>query len=210
MDHVLLDTTKYMADGKAKEDIIEQLQMCKTNCAFMSVAINRTVDFAKSTSDIALTPKMEPVSITDSMQWAVTCLKAFQPNVSIAVVPLPADICDVIVTDKHWLMENVLCYLSNAVKYSASGHVTVSASLANIVSGSWSNTDRRNRDNVGTVSETGGRRRKLSVLKKCGPDIFPERRIVVCQQPAKSKSDENAIIDEHASCYLHVICCASP
>jgi CheY-like chemotaxis protein len=72
---------------------------------------------------------MEPVSITDSMQWAVTCLKAFQPNVSIAVVPLPADICDSIVTDKHWLMENVLCYLSNAVKYSASGHVTVSASL---------------------------------------------------------------------------------
>jgi CheY-like chemotaxis protein len=118
-----------MADGKEKDDIIEQLQMCKTNCAFMSVAINRTVDFAKSTSDIALTPKMEPVSITDSMQWAVTCLKAFQPNVSIALVPLPAGICDVIVTDKHWLMENVLCYLSNAVKYSASGHVTVSASL---------------------------------------------------------------------------------
>jgi CheY-like chemotaxis protein len=142
MDHVLQDTMEHMADGKEKDEIIEQLLMCKTNCAFMSVAINRTVDFAKSTSDIALTPKMEPVSITDSMQWAVTCLKAFQPNVSIAVVPLPAGICDMIVTDKHWLMENVLCYLSNAVKYSASGHVTVSASFSDYINDSSTCSDK--------------------------------------------------------------------
>ena len=166
MDHVLLDTTKHMADGKAKEDIIEQLQMCKTNCAFMSVAINRTVDFAKSTSDIALTPKIEPVSITDSMQWAVTCLKAFQPNVSIAMVPLPADICDVIVTDKHWLMENVLCYLSNAVKYSASGHVTVCASLFD-----YSN------DLVCDTHQNDGARK--TVVFRSSSVVFPERSLLV-------------------------------
>jgi CheY-like chemotaxis protein len=189
MDHVLQDTTEHMADGKEKEDIIEQLQMCKTNCAFMSVAINRTVDFAKSTSDIALTPKMEPVSITDSMQWAVTCLKAFQPNVSIAVVPLPAGICDVIVTDKHWLMENVLCYLSNAVKYSASGHVTVSASLDNIKT----TCDEKS---VGLVdspaSDTfrkGGSRKKSISLRSL--DVYPESGVVRRMFTAGSSSEDN-------------------
>ena len=129
VDHLLLDTAQHMADSKEKVEIVDQLQMCKTNCSFMTVAINRTVDFAKSASDIALMAKMEPASITDSMQWAVTCLNSSQPNVSIEMLPLPAGICDYIVTDRHWLMENVLCYLSNAVKYSAGGHVTVSASL---------------------------------------------------------------------------------
>jgi CheY-like chemotaxis protein/signal transduction histidine kinase len=129
VDQLLLDTTQHMADSKEKVEIVDQLQMCKTNCSFMTVAINRTVDFAKSASDIALMAKMEPASITDSIQWAVTCLNSSQPNVSIEMLPLPAGICDYIVTDRHWLMENVLCYLSNAVKYSAGGHVTVSASL---------------------------------------------------------------------------------
>jgi CheY-like chemotaxis protein/signal transduction histidine kinase len=129
VDQLLLDTAQHMADSKEKVEIVDQLQMCKTNCSFMSVAINRTVDFAKSASGIALAAKMEPASITDSMQWAVTCLNSSQPNVSIEMLPLPAGICDYIVTDRHWLMENVLCYLSNAVKYSAGGHVTVSASL---------------------------------------------------------------------------------
>jgi len=129
VDHVLIDTSQHIPDGKKKDEIVDQLQMCKTNCAFMSAAINRTVDFAKSASDIALLAKMEPTSVTDAMQWAVTCLNSSQPTVSIKMEPLPSDICDIVVTDKHWLMENVLCYLSNAVKYSASGNVTVSACL---------------------------------------------------------------------------------
>jgi CheY-like chemotaxis protein len=106
----------------------------------------------------------------------VTCLKAFQPNVSIAVVPLPAGICDVIVTDKHWLMENVLCYLSNAVKYSASGHVTVSASLDN----SKTTCDENSVCLVDSpVSDTfckGGSRKKSISLRSL--DVYPESGVV--------------------------------
>ena len=39
--------------------------------------------------------------------------------------PFPSTICLDIFTDKHWFTENVLCLLSNAVKYSTNGSVTV-------------------------------------------------------------------------------------
>ena len=41
------------------------------------------------------------------------------------VNPFPKTVCLDIITDKHWFTENVLCLLSNAVKYSNSGTVTV-------------------------------------------------------------------------------------
>jgi CheY-like chemotaxis protein len=194
MDHVLQDTTEHMADGKEKDDIIEQLQMCKTNCAFMSVAINRTVDFAKSTSDIALTPKIEPVSISDSMQWAVTCLKAFRPNVSITVVPLPDDVCDVIVTDKHWLMENVLCYLSNAVKYSANGHVTVSASLLDCENGLKPQSSTRKKCGA------GGSRRKSYSFRTL--EVHPESGVARSIVEVGCNSSEGEIVSSASPCQM--------
>ena len=43
----------------------------------------------------------------------------------IIVNPLPLSMCLFVITDKHWFAENLLCLLSNAVKYSDSGVVTV-------------------------------------------------------------------------------------
>ena len=39
------------------------------------------------------------------------------------------------ITDKQWMQENVLCLLSNAVKYSSSGEVTLSVSVTNTARG---------------------------------------------------------------------------
>jgi hypothetical protein len=49
--------------------------------------------------------------------------------VEILVHCVPEDINTYIVSDKHWLAENILCLLSNAVKYSNSGCVTLAATL---------------------------------------------------------------------------------
>ena len=38
---------------------------------------------------------------------------------------LPLSMCQFVITDKHWFAENLLCLLSNAVKYSDSGVVTI-------------------------------------------------------------------------------------
>jgi CheY-like chemotaxis protein len=95
----------------------------------MTTAINRTVDFAKTASNIALIATMETTSVMDALHWAVNCVASTQARMPIEVMPLPSDICKHVVTDKHWLMENMLCYLSNAAKYSSDGKITVSVTL---------------------------------------------------------------------------------
>ena len=41
----------------------------------------------------------------------------------LVVHQLPMGLCTMIISDSHWLLENVLCLVSNAIKYSDSGDV---------------------------------------------------------------------------------------
>jgi signal transduction histidine kinase len=41
------------------------------------------------------------------------------------VQPWPQSMCVDIISDKHWLTENVICLLSNAIKYSNGGTVKI-------------------------------------------------------------------------------------
>jgi CheY-like chemotaxis protein len=51
-------------------------------------------------------------------------------KIEINLLAISPTIATSIITDKQWLQENILCLLSNAVKYSVGGVVTISASLA--------------------------------------------------------------------------------
>ena len=44
-----------------------------------------------------------------------------QTDVTVTMAPIDAEMSEVIISDKHWLIENALCLLSNAVKYSSEG-----------------------------------------------------------------------------------------
>jgi signal transduction histidine kinase len=44
-----------------------------------------------------------------------------QTDVTVTMAPIDHVLSEVIISDKHWLIENVLCLLSNAVKYSSEG-----------------------------------------------------------------------------------------
>lgn len=44
-----------------------------------------------------------------------------QADVTVTMAPIYAEMSEVIISDKHWLIENALCLLSNAVKYSSEG-----------------------------------------------------------------------------------------
>jgi hypothetical protein len=48
----------------------------------------------------------------------VDCINNLQSDTTIVVNPIPPEVCQFIITDKHWLIENILCLLSNATKYS--------------------------------------------------------------------------------------------
>jgi signal transduction histidine kinase len=49
-------------------------------------------------------------------------MRNIQSKIKITVLPVMGEpICPRVITDKLWLQENLLCLLSNAVKYSTDG-----------------------------------------------------------------------------------------
>jgi hypothetical protein len=74
-------------------------------------------------------PALETFAFVEALEMPVNILRRFQGAVEILVHCVPEDINTYIVSDKHWLAENILCLLSNAVKYSNSGCVTLAATL---------------------------------------------------------------------------------
>jgi signal transduction histidine kinase len=56
-------------------------------------------------------------------------MREMHSTVAIELAPLPAGLAASVITDKHWLTENVLCLLSNAVKYSDGGPIRVEIAL---------------------------------------------------------------------------------
>ena len=96
---------------------------------FMKMSINRCLDFTKANSGMALQPMMESLEVREAIRVPIECINCLQSETKIVVEPLPEDMCPWVITDKQWLMENILCLLSNAVKYSTGGIVNVSFAI---------------------------------------------------------------------------------
>ncbi len=96
----------------------------------MLMTINRTQDYTKASTGMKLVPHNETLNWMETLQLPLDCMRNIQSRIPIGVNPeLPEDLCPYIITDKQWLQENVLCLLSNAVKYSSSGSVQIRLSL---------------------------------------------------------------------------------
>jgi hypothetical protein len=90
------------------------------SCEFMKVAVHRSVDFAKSSHGIALQPALETVGVTAILGFTLRVMRQLHTGATITIAPLPEDVCPAVVTDRHWLSENMICLLGNAIKYSDS------------------------------------------------------------------------------------------
>jgi signal transduction histidine kinase len=104
----------------------------QASCEFMKVAVHRSVDFAKSAHGVALQPALETVDLAAALGFTLRVVRQLHSSASIAVAPMPSDLCAAVVTDRHWLSENLLCLLGNAVKYSdgdGGAPIVVSATL---------------------------------------------------------------------------------
>jgi CheY-like chemotaxis protein len=97
--------------------------------SFMTMTINRCVDYTKASKGFKLVPKLETVSLQAALEMPVQLMRDVQDTIEIQVLPLSAEVCLHVITDKQWLIENLLCLLSNAVKYSHKGCVQVSIRL---------------------------------------------------------------------------------
>jgi signal transduction histidine kinase/AmiR/NasT family two-component response regulator len=93
----------------------------EATCRFMLAAINRGMDFVKASSNLVLVPANESFHLTSAMALALNCIDHLQSGRHVLAHDLPPNVCPHLITDKHWMTENVMCLLSNAVKYSPSG-----------------------------------------------------------------------------------------
>jgi signal transduction histidine kinase len=110
-------------------EIKQSLKGISNTNTFMIMAINRCIDYVKVNKGLKLTPRNETIDLIDSLSMPMDCMKNIQEKIEIALRPVPKEICTHIITDKQWLQENILCLLSNAVKYSESGEVTISVTF---------------------------------------------------------------------------------
>jgi signal transduction histidine kinase len=97
--------------------------------SFMTMTINRCIDYTKASKGVKLVPKLRTVELKATYDMPVDLMRTVQSVVKIVVDTSVAGICSHIITDKQWLLENLLCLLSNAVKYSHKGTVEVGVSL---------------------------------------------------------------------------------
>ena len=91
--------------------------------------MNRSIEFAKMGSSIALVPKLDTIELVECLAAPLQVVRITHPGVSIALSPLPNDLCARVITDELWLAENMLCLLSNAVNYSDGGAIGIDVAL---------------------------------------------------------------------------------
>jgi CheY-like chemotaxis protein len=106
-----------------------QMKSIHNTNAFMLMAINRCIDFTKESRGLKLVPHLDSVNFHDTLSLPLKCMRNIQNRIRIILLPISQEICPCIITDKQWLQENILCLLSNAVKYSTEGTVTVKVRL---------------------------------------------------------------------------------
>ncbi len=115
------------------QGIKQCLQNIRDTNTFMLMTINRCIDYTKASRGFKLVPKYETLDLQETLRLPLDCMKNIQERIHIALKPLEMpEICSHIITDKQWLQENILCLLSNAVKYSTGGEVTIAVYLTKI------------------------------------------------------------------------------
>ena len=86
------------------------------------MAINRSSDYSKIIHGIALMPTLEPVHVIHTLQNALSSMNLFRGNTIIQLDSIDQVIQKQwIMTDRQWLQDNMLCLLSNAIKFSSNG-----------------------------------------------------------------------------------------
>lgn len=127
------------SEGVLTRSARNSLQSLKSTCHYMTMTINRylscnhtnhimlnnrvrSLDYVKSTSGFKLKPKEETVDIDQCFEWVRTCIQQYsRVNMHMTLDKLDHSVCRHVITDKQWLMENLLCLASNSVKYIGDG-----------------------------------------------------------------------------------------
>jgi signal transduction histidine kinase len=143
------------------ESTKDPFESLDTTCKFLIMAINRSQDYVKASSNIKLTPALDTFNVNEVLGIVHKCMvnqkcgrvikmhslvsftvfvvtsfytidKSFFNCGCFSYLCLPrslglflsctqGEICPFLITDRHYLTENLLCLMSNASKYSDRG-----------------------------------------------------------------------------------------
>jgi CheY-like chemotaxis protein len=95
----------------------------------MLMIINRALDYTKFMKGVRITPQSDSVPLRETVMGTIDVMANLEDRVPIELKPISKYIKNQIITDKQWLKENLLCLISNGVKYSNKGKVTITVSL---------------------------------------------------------------------------------
>jgi CheY-like chemotaxis protein/signal transduction histidine kinase len=130
---LLLENPNKVPTAAYANDNLLAIDSCLENIrntnSFMIMTINRCIDYTKASRGMKLEPKYETIELQEAMDLPVKVMRDYKSNLAINMLPIANDICSHIITDRQWLQENLLCLMSNAVKYSSRGTVEISVSL---------------------------------------------------------------------------------
>ena len=79
----------------------------------MTIITITAMDFSRVTGGVSLVPTPESIDLETSLQVPVRIIKSLQSFTQVVVDPLPDHdiLCKFIITDEHWLHDNVLALL---------------------------------------------------------------------------------------------------
>jgi signal transduction histidine kinase len=119
----------------------QSIAMLKSICSYMLMMVNRAVDYSKVSSGIQLVPSLDKVNVAAILSWVMTCVRSDDlSHIPIHIEPFSPDLCLNVTTDLQWLRENLLCLVSNALKFTSSpGEITIRCHLESSIHSS----DRR-------------------------------------------------------------------
>lgn len=108
-------------DSRLKEKlsiIKSQLQVMDLQSRFMTLSINRCLDYTKISNETNLTCEAETVDIRVALEqarlFAPLVLGGMSADISVSIGPLPSSLCPFFITDPRWLLENILCLIEQS------------------------------------------------------------------------------------------------
>lgn len=119
MPHAAANQNLLYTSVEVYEAQYEIVQTMRSTLSFMSMIIDRSLDSSRATAGLKLVPNIEKFEIKESISKVIRCVACMQSSVMINVNYEFKQHALLISSDRRWFEGNVLCVVSNAVKYSS-------------------------------------------------------------------------------------------
>ena len=91
---------------------------------FLLMAINRSQDFVKAKSGVAIKPSLETIDMMRTAELVKKIIDNQDNGRQVIIHPIDtSELCPTIITDQQFFLDNLLCLVSNACKFSDKGTV---------------------------------------------------------------------------------------